>query len=300
VSYEQIQPLSYGGFKYECRVVRRHGAVPDGPRLAPILLIGGAFQDKCSWTRHEAILTPLTTVVTVDLPGCGTADTLPAEYGVEFLADAVHHLVVEIGLPRLNVMGGSYGSAVAYQLAHRHPDVLNRLLLCGTAIRIPDAARANSQATVDLLLAHRLDRFASSVVEMFLCQDRTQPVRRRLAIARMLAARLRAFTPDEIDKYVQNTRRLLDDRPRPVGLGPPMPTLVVTGEHDTFTTPALCREAAATCRDAQFTTVKEADHLLPLERMEEFLDLMVRFFAGESLAGLAYCTELEHFRRHPG
>lgn len=295
MSYEQIQPLSYGGFKYECRVVRRQGGVPDGSRLAPILLIGGAFQDKYSWTRHEAILTPLTTVVTVDLPGCGTADTLPAEYGVEFLADAVHHLIVEIGLPAVNVMGGSYGSAVAYQLAQRHPEVLNRLLLCGTAIRIPDPVRANAQTTVDLLLAHRLDCFANSVVEMFLCQDRTRPVRRRLAIARMLAARLRAVTPDEIDKYVQNTRRLLDDRPRPSGVGPAMPTLVVTGEHDTFTTPALCREAAATCLDARFTTVRESDHLLPLERMEEFLDLMVRFFADESLAGLAYCTELEHF-----
>jgi pimeloyl-ACP methyl ester carboxylesterase len=298
VSYEQIQPLSYGGFKYECRVVRRQCGVPDGPRLAPILLIGGAFQDKYSWTRHEAILTPLTTVVTVDLPGCGTADTLPAEYGVEFLADAVHHLIVEIGLPAVNVMGGSYGSAVAYHLAQRHPEVLNRLMLCGTAIRIPDPVRANAQTTVDLLLAHRLDCFASSVVEMFLCQDRTRPVRRRLAIARMLAARLRAVTSDEIDKYVQNTRRLLDDRPRPSGSSeaPAMPTLVVTGEHDTFTTPALCREAAATCLDARFTTVREADHLLPLERMEEFLDLMVRFFADESLAGLAYCTELEHFR----
>lgn len=284
--------LIFGGFKYECRIVPG----PEVPRLAPILLLGGAFQDRYSWIRHEARLVPLATVVTVDLPGSGTADTLPARYGVEFLADAAAHMLAELRMPPVNVMGGSYGSLIAYLLAQRHPDTVNRLLLCGTGGRIPAALRAHAEHTIALLLAGRAESFARSTVELFMSPGRV--VRRQQAVVRLLERRLRTLTPDEIDKYVQNTRRLLDRSPVPLGLRSAVPTLVTTGEHDTFTTPAMCREVALSCADVRFTTIREADHLPHLERMDDFLDLMVRFFADQPLDGLSYCTTLERFSSH--
>jgi pimeloyl-ACP methyl ester carboxylesterase len=231
----------------------------------------------------------------VDLPGSGTADMLPARYGLEFLADAVAHMLAELRLPPVNVMGGSYGSLIAYVLAQRHPSRVRRLLLSGTGGRIPPALRAHAEHTMALLLAGRVECFARSTVELFMSPGRV--VRRQQAVVRLLERRLRTLTDDEIDKYVQNTRRLLDRPPAPRGLPATVPTLVTTGEHDTFTTPAMCREVALSCADARFTTIQEADHLPHLERMDDFLDLMVRFFGDQPLDGLPYCNPLERLHR---
>lgn len=285
---ERVRPVSFGGFKYECRVVEQ-----PNPTLAPILLLGGAFQDKYSWSRHEAQLLPLASVVTVDLPGSGAADPLPAEYGLEFLADALHHTVVDIGLPPLNVMGGSYGGAVAYRLAQRHPADIHRLLLCGTALRIPDAVRLRATDSIELLRAGEIDGFVRRTLALFLCQDPARRVLKREPVARLLERQLRALTPDEAGKYVANTERVLARTAPGAGAPPSGPTLAVTGEHDCLTTAAMCRAAVVGWPDARFTTVRHADHLLPLERIDEFVDLMVRFFGDRPLDDLRYHTGIE-------
>ncbi|MEJ3747546.1 alpha/beta hydrolase [Actinomycetes bacterium KLBMP 9797] len=277
--------LSFDGFKYQCRLVEH-----PRPSLAPVLLLGGAFQDRHSWARQEARLAPLTTVLTVDLPGTGCADPLPASYGIEFLADAVHHMVTEVGLPPLNIMGGSYGGTIAYRLAQRHPALVRRLLLCGTALRIPDAIRSHARASIDLLRTGDREAFVRSTIALFLCANPTGPIHRRLPVTRLLERQLRSLTPDQADKYAVNTERVLACTASDIGSPPTCPLLVVTGEHDTLTTPAMCRATADDCPDARFTAIRDADHLLPLQRADEFADLLIRYFDDQPIDNLPYCA----------
>jgi pimeloyl-ACP methyl ester carboxylesterase len=267
--------------------------------MAPVLLLGGAFQDRHSWARYEARLAPLATIVTVDLPGTGEADPLPPGYGLEFLADAAHHMVTELGLPALNVMGGSYGGTVAYRLAQRHPHSVRRLLLCGTALRVPDATRARARASIDLFRAGDRDGFVRSTIALFLCAEPAATIHKRAAVNRLLERQLRALTPDQADRYVWNTERVLACTDRDAGAPPTGPVLVVTGEHDTLTTPTMCRGIASGCPDARFTTIRHADHLLPVERAAEFADLMIRYFGDQPIDDLPYCTGLESFAGRP-
>lgn len=108
---------SWQGFHCESRLVRT-----DSPGLAPVVLVGGAFQTKESWGRVEAEFLAHADVFTVDLPGWGRADVLPEDDGVEFLADALRHMLDEAGLDAVNLVGGSYGTAITYTFAQRHPD----------------------------------------------------------------------------------------------------------------------------------------------------------------------------------
>ena len=72
---------------------------------------------------------------------------------------------------------------------------------------------------------------------------------------------------------------------------------MTTGEFDTFTTPAMCRELAATCADSQFTTIRNADHMVHLQRSTEIVDLMLRFFADRQIADLPYSHHIERITR---
>jgi pimeloyl-ACP methyl ester carboxylesterase len=293
VGFDVDLTFSFGGFKYHGRLVDQ-----PTPSMAPVLLLGGAFQDRYSWARHEARLAPLATTVTVDLPGSGAADPLPASYGLEFLADAVAHMVTELGLPPMNVMGGSYGGTVAYRLAQRHPARVRRLLLCGTALRIPEAIRAHARDSIDLFRAGDRDGFVRSTIALFLCADPAATIHKRPAVTRLLERQLRTLTPDQADKYVSNTERVLACTTRDIGAPPTGPLLVVTGEYDTLTTPAMCRATADRCPDAGFTTIRYADHLLPLQRADEFADLMARYFGEQPIDDLPYCNPLESLTDH--
>lgn len=74
-------------------------------------------------------------VIAVDLQGHGrTADTdRPLSY--ETMADDVAALIAYLGIGRADVMGYSLGGGVALQVAIRHRDVVNKLVLVSTAFR---------------------------------------------------------------------------------------------------------------------------------------------------------------------
>ncbi|MER7729086.1 hypothetical protein [Streptomyces sp. NPDC096323] len=51
---------------------------------------------------------------------------LPETYGADFLADAICHMLDECGVGLVNVLAGSYGSAIGYEIARRYPGRVGR------------------------------------------------------------------------------------------------------------------------------------------------------------------------------
>ncbi|MFH8985172.1 alpha/beta fold hydrolase [Streptomyces varsoviensis] len=289
---EEIIPLTFGGLAYEGRIVHRPGA-----RLAPVVLVGGAFQTKAGWGRVEQGFLAEATVITMDLPGGGDADRLPPECGFDFLTGALDHLLTSVAPGPVNVFGASYGSAVAYRWAQLHPERCARLLLFGTMAQMTEHVRGVLQRSLDLAAQGRHEEFVGHVLDGLVCLEPDAAIARRNVVIRCLTSMLNNMTADELDKYRDNTTRLLDYTGDPEGEPATVPILVATGEYDPLTTPLLSRAAAARCGDARFTTIKGADHMAHLERPAEVVDLAVRFFDGRPLGGLDYCGPIEYFGR---
>ncbi|MEU5506304.1 alpha/beta fold hydrolase [Streptomyces fungicidicus] len=280
--------LAFQGFSYTCRIVHQ-----SAPRTAPLLLLGGSSQDRYSWQSHEKWLAPLCTLITVDLPGYGTSDFLPARYDIDFLGDAVQHMLAEIGVPEVNLFGGCFGEVVGLRFAQRHPESVRRIIFAGAANRLPgiytDAVPRLSQA----LGRGDIEGAAEGLVRLFMSNPEAGRVRRHAAVARLLQRQFMNQTPEEVRKALEHNTRLVTHgcyEPLPV---PEVPTLVFTGEHDTLCTPEMGRELAATMPGARFTTVREADHLVTVERREESADLIARFCTDRPVDGLPYCSALE-------
>ena len=126
-----------------------------------------------------------------------------------------------------------------------------------------------------------------------LSRDPSADVVSRAAVRRILLRRVQTASEEEIAKYAANTRRLLSHRFLDRADPPRQPTLVATGEHDTFTTPEMCRALAATCVDSWLAIVRRSDHLVHLERAPELVDLVTRFYAGQPITDLEYCRDVE-------
>ncbi|MFF0361273.1 alpha/beta fold hydrolase [Streptomyces fungicidicus] len=280
--------LAFQGFSYTCRIVHQ-----SAPRTAPLLLLGGSSQDRYSWQSHEKWLAPLCTLITVDLPGYGTSDFLPARYDIDFLGDAVQHMLAEIGVPEVNLFGGCFGEVVGLRFAQRHPRSVRRIIFAGAANRLPGIYTEAVPRLSQALGRGDIEGAAEGLVRLFMSNPEAGRVRRHAAVARLLQRQFMNQTPEEVRKALEHNTRLVTHgcyEPLPV---PEVPTLVFTGEHDTLCTPEMGRELAATMPGAWFTTVREADHLVTVERREESADLIARFCTDRPVDGLPYCSALE-------
>jgi poly(3-hydroxyalkanoate) depolymerase len=110
----------------------------------PLLLIGGIGANVEMWGPLQAHLGDLSTVA-FDAPGTGRSDTARLPMRMPALAKLVQRLVARLGYHEIDVLGYSWGGALAQQLAHDAPGLVDRLILAGTtagAVSRPGSARA--------------------------------------------------------------------------------------------------------------------------------------------------------------
>nr|WP_246195330.1 alpha/beta hydrolase [Halopolyspora algeriensis] len=281
--------LAFSGFEYRCRIVGQNE-----PRTEPIVILGGSSQDRYSWTRHERWLAAVSTVITVDLPGYGDSDFLPSRYGIDFLAEAVRHMLDETGISRVNLVGACFGGIIGLRFTQHHPELVRRMALVGMTTRIPQDYWDAVPRWWRMIERGEHDTVAAELVAQFMSPSAaTKPVRKHGAVSRMLYHQFRSQTRNQIRMAAEHNERLVThDCYRP-DIVPETPSLVFTGESDTLTPPAMGRELATKLPNARFTTVHEADHLLPLERMREFSELVTRFCTDQAIDDLPYCHPVE-------
>ncbi|MET7594371.1 alpha/beta fold hydrolase [Streptomyces sp. NPDC004082] len=292
---EEVVRLNWRGLRYTCRVVTSDAA----PVTEPLVLLGGALQDMYAWPRLERRLTGHTSLVLVDLPGTGTADDLPAEEGFDVLADAALHLADRLGHDRVNLLGASYGAPIAYRAALRRPDRVARLVLVGAARGMNPRLRAlcEDMRGVGAVLG-REDADAEAAVERavagLLNTARADRVAQAPAVARLLRRQFAGITPAEARRHAVCHERLVAADPIPSERIDSVPALVFTGEHDHTSTPEENRAVAASITGSTFLLVRDADHMVHLEREAEYADLLLRFLTDRPLDGLPYGTAPEH------
>lgn len=280
--------LKYEGFRFPCRVVESPSAVTE-----PVVVVGGMMQDRHSWTNYEKHLLPHASLVTVELPGFGAADALPAHYGYDFLAAALRHLLDTLGMRGANLLGTCYGGAIALRCAQLYPGHVTRLLLGAMTAHLPPSYVSQIPHWQRMVAENRRDDLADSLLHTFVTPNDTR-VRRHAAIWRLLSHQFRTQSAQDLDKACDHNARMTEHEwYEPHGLD--VPTLVYTGEHDHLTTPTLGRQLAEELR-APFATFHDADHMFPLEQDSAHADLILRFCTGRPLTDLPYLSPMEHPR----
>ncbi|WP_433567935.1 alpha/beta fold hydrolase [Nocardia sp. CA-151230] len=92
-----------------------------------------------------AALDPRTTVVRFDVPGTGGSPDSPLPYGFPYLAAVLGELLRKLGIHgQVDVLGLSWGGALAQQFAFQHPRRCRALILASTgtgALMVPGRPR---------------------------------------------------------------------------------------------------------------------------------------------------------------
>lgn len=224
--------------------------------LHPLALRGELWQPQAQALADEF------TVFTPDLRGHGDNPWDGAEFTVEDLAEDVRHALDDRGVSRAHVVGMSMGGSVAMTFAARHPDRVATLTLADTTAWYGEQAsvtwadRAVKAETVprDKQVTFQVDRWFSEsfvvdhyaqvkrVVDLFVATD-----------GKAHAAACRMFGRMDVRDLLPAITA---------------PTLVLVGEQDYATPPAMARALADRIGDAALLVVPGARHMALIERPE--------------------------------
>ena len=110
----------------------------------PLVLCNGIGASLEVLDPLVAQLNPETTVVRFDVPGCGGSPNSPLPYGFPYLAWVLGEVLTKLSLDVVDVLGFSWGGALAQQFAFQNPRRCRRLVLIATgtgAIMVPGNPR---------------------------------------------------------------------------------------------------------------------------------------------------------------
>jgi len=129
-----------------------------------LLLIQGASAGQQHWGgRFLTALSSRCEVVAYDPPGIGDSPSQYDNVTMAGFADDAARVLDHVGWERANVLGVSVGGVVAQELVLRHPERVERMILCGTngGGSATDASRAVVDGSLVSAVVHG-DRTATS------------------------------------------------------------------------------------------------------------------------------------------
>lgn len=127
---------------------------PGASDRLPILLFNGIGGNFELLTPFIDALSP-TEVISFDMPGIGGSSAPPLPYRMATVARLAVHVLKKLGHQRADVIGISWGGALAQQFAHTAPSRCRRLVLCATMAGMPLSWPASPRVLLKLLTPAR-------------------------------------------------------------------------------------------------------------------------------------------------
>ena len=256
--------LEWGGQAVE---VREAGS---GPAL---VLVHGYPLDGAMWSGVARTLAARFRVLKPDLPGRGE-NPAAASGDIESYADFLEALVEAFPSP-VGVAGFSMGGYVTLALLRRRPENVRAVAFVDTRAEADDAeGQKKRDEAIATVRSDGVAKIADGMVPRLLSEA---ALGNRDLVERVRRVILRQ-KPETVASDLSAMRGRRDSTDLLAGLG--RPALVLVGEKDTLTPPALSERMAAAIPGAKLVTIPGAGHLAPMERPGAVAAALGEFFAG--------------------
>ncbi len=262
-------------------VPRRQGHMGDGTYCdvagvgEPVILLHGVGLNHKTWQFQVAALSRTYTVVTYDHLGHGRSPNIGPDTRLDQFVEQLVRVMDALGIEAAHVVGFSFGGLVAQKFALMYPQRLKRLVLMSTVYRRNEAERAGVIARLE---AARADGPQSIIP---------------LAIERWFSPPFIAGQPEIIGEIERGLRRndatsflaayslfATEDQLAGQLSAVTCPTLAITGELDTGSTPAMVQRMVADVPDAVGHVVPGGRHMMPVELADEVNAVLLKFLTG--------------------
>lgn len=238
----------------------------------PVVMFAHSLgSDLSIWAAQRSVLVARHTVLCYDLRGHGGTQAGDGPYSFELLAADALALLDALRIDQASFVGISLGGMIGQALALAAPARLEKLVLADTACRYPPEAQAAWPERIRQIGAGGLEPLIPATLERWFTASWREA--HPEATAR-IAALIRA-TP--LAGYVGCCHAIaqLDFHARLAAVK--TPTLVLVGDQDPGTPPAMARELASAIPGARLEIIAAAAHLSNIEQAASFNRLLREF-----------------------
>jgi 3-oxoadipate enol-lactonase len=217
-------------------------------------------------------------VLAYDTRGHGQSAAPKGAYTLEGLADDLHALLRHLKIPQAHFCGLSMGGMIGQTFALKYPGVLQTLTLCDTTSRYPAAAAPLWQERIRIAESQGLKPLVQPTLERWF----TEPFRKTQAeeVKKISAQIEKTPVPGYVGcchaiPKIDVTARLKEIK---------CPALVICGENDPGTPPAMAREIHENLPGSKLVLIPQAAHLSNIEQPEAFNRALAEFLSSPASA----------------
>jgi len=250
-----------------------------GPRSGlPVVLIHGYPFDHSMWEPQVHALKDRYRVVTYDVRGLGRSPAGGAPPSMEGLVDDLLILLDLLGIPAAVLCGLSMGGYIALRAAERAPRRILGLVLADTRSEADtEQGRQGRLANIRQIEEEGLARVAEESLKKVFAPG---TLARNAPCVDLIRRTILKNDPGGVCSAARAIMSRADTTPVLVKIA--VPSLVLCGEHDGLTPPAVGRAMADAIPGARFALVPDAGHLSSLENPAAFNKHLLDFLSGLS------------------
>lgn len=231
--------------------------------------------DHSMWWPQVDAFAATYNVLRFDTRGHGASSAPAGAYTLAMLADDLLELLSAVGIERCHYVGLSMGGMIGQAAVLRDPRPFQTLVLADTSSRIPPELHPIWEARI---AAASTPAGVGAVAQATLERWFTAPFREREPDAVAKIDRLIRST--KVAGYVGCSRAImqlnLTHRLEQIRC----PVLVLVGEQDPGTPPAMAEDIARAIRGARLEIIPQAAHFANVEQAERFNSLIRQFYSG--------------------
>lgn len=241
-----------------------------GPTL---IFLHGVGLNQSIWAEQVKVLKPDFQVITYDLLGHGRNAPAKSNAPLSDWIDQLNGVVRDLALKKFALVGFSFGGLIAQAYAAQNSRKIDRLVLMSTVYDRSEAERASVLARLDLV---KREGPQATIPTALLRWFSPEFSKARPEIMNQYEALLRgndaASFLSAYECFAMVDRELvgaLAEFNRPA--------LVITGELDTGSTPAMARKLAGMIPGAECSIIAGGRHMMPVEMPDEVNSVLCRF-----------------------
>lgn len=241
-----------------------------------LLLIHGLTGNKSTMYPIRDMFKDDYRVITIDTRGHGES-TRPEQYTLDDHANDVHEIIKELNLKKVNILGYSMGSYIALRAAEvKCDDIENLVLVCTKPNgKTSSVARLLKEANLDITQITQEEMMQVILKASVAPKSLPKIVSGELNIEESLNGDEGQELSEE-EKAAEDASLANFDNSKDYAKVT-CKTLVIGAEYDGINPPELGREVADGIENAQFELIKDAGHLVVVEKPDEFQNIIKNF-----------------------
>ena len=254
----------------------RNGTAYDltGPEDAPaVALIHGLGLNRQTWQWHLPALEERYRVLNYDLFGHGDSPPPPATSSLTVFSEQLCGLLDELGIEKCAVAGFSLGGMINRRFALDHPDRVSALAIMNSPHeREPEAQRLVEERAASVAGGGSDATIEQALQRWFTAEFRSEHPEVLDLVRSWRAGNDPTSYPESCMVLAAGVRELIRPQP-PISA----PTLVMTCQNDSGSTPDMSRAIAAEINGAETIIVPHLQHMGLVERPALFTDPLLDF-----------------------